>query len=400
MIILLLFYLLVPAAVIWLCRSVKFLSQIGPILILYIVGIIAGNLPLMPDNAYQLQDILTSAIIPIAIPMLLFSSNFRRFSAKKSFIALICGVVAVVVTVVAGYLIFKPYLGPEGYKIGGMLTGVYIGGTANMAAIKLMLGVKSETYILLNSYDMIVSFVYMIFLMGIGIKLARKILPGNGRAKAKKAIDDSVADEATNSVHMEKDSYNGIFKWKNLRQVLLGFSLSIVIMLISFGITGLAVGGFSQGLGAIMSNEYFMVIIILSLTTLAILASFVKPVGKLEKSYDGGMYLIYIFSVTVASMADISNLDFSGGIYMFLYVVFAIFFSLILQTLLSKLFRVEGDTMVITSVAIINSAPFVPMMSAIMKNKDTLIIGLSAGIIGYAIGSYLGVAVAGVLDIM
>ncbi len=399
MIILLLFYLLVPAAVIWLCRKVKFLSQIGPILTLYVIGIIAGNLPVMPGNAHLLQDILTSAIIPIAIPMLLFSSNFRRFSAKKSFIALMCGMIAVVITVIAGYLIFKPHLGPEGYKIGGMLTGVYTGGTPNLAAIKLILGVKDETYILLNSYDMIVSFIYLVFLMGIGIKLARRILPANGKA-GRSAADHKAADEATNNAYMERDSYKDIFKWHNFRQVLMGFGLSTVILLISFGITVLVGGGFSQELDTIMSGRYFMAIIILSLTTLAIIASFVKPVRKLDKSYDGGMYLVYIFSVVVASMADLSSLDFRGGIYMFLYVIFVIFLSLIIQTLLSKLFRVDGDTMVISSVALINSPPLVPMMAAAMKNKDAIITGLSVGIIGYAIGNYLGLIVSELLHIM
>ncbi len=399
MIVLLLFYLLAPAAVIWLCGKVKFLGQIGPILILYVIGIIAGNLPVMPEGAFALQDILTSAIIPIAIPMLLFSSNFRRFSARKSFVALVCGIVAVVVTVITGYLIFAPHLGPEGYKIGGMLTGVYTGGTPNLAALKLILGVKDETYILLNSYDMIVSFIYLVFLMSIGIKLARRILPAGGRAKDR-AIDEKAAEEAAGAAHMEKYPYKGIFRWKNFRQVLMGFGLSIVILLISFVITGLVGGGFSQGVGAIMSGDYFMAVIILSLTTLAIIASFIKPVRKLEKSYDGGMYLVYIFSVVVASMANLSSLDFRGGIYMFLYVMFVILVSLFIQTLLSRLFRIDGDTMVISSVALINSPPLVPMMAAAMKNKDALITGLSVGIIGYAAGNYLGLAIAELLHIM
>ncbi len=399
MVILLLFYLLAPAAVIWLCRRVKLLGSIGPILILYVVGIIAGNLPVMPEGAYALQDILTSAIIPIAIPMLLFSSNFRRFSARKSLIALLCGVVAVIITVVAGYMIFKPYLGAEGYKIGGMLTGVYTGGTPNLAALKLILGVKDETYILLNSYDMIVSFIYLVFLLSIGIKLARRILPANGKAK-RQAADNGAADEAARTAYMENDSYREIFRWRNFRQVLAGFALSILILLISFIITALAGGGFSQGIDSIMSGDYFMAIIILSLTTLAIIASFIKPVRRLEKSYDGGMYLVYIFSVVVASMADLSSLDFRGGIYMFLYVMFVILLSLVIQALLSKLFRIDGDTMVISSVALINSPPLVPMIAAAMKNKDAIITGLSVGIIGYAAGNYLGLIIAEALNIM
>lgn len=394
MIPLLLFYLLIPAAIIWLCRKVKFLGKIGPILILYVIGVIVGNLPFMPQGAPVLQDFLSSAIIPIAIPMLLFSSNFRRFSVRKSLLTLLCGVIAVTITVVLGYLIFKPNLGPEGYKIGGMLTGVYTGGTPNLAALKLILGVKEETYILLNSYDMIVSFIYLVFLMSFGIKMFRKILP------MPKDNGGTTADfNNTGVAAAEQDSYAGILKWKNLRQILIAFGLSLLILVISAGITFVATGGISGGIDAVTSSKYFMAIIILSLTTLGIAASFIKPVQRLEKSYDGGMYLVYIFSVVVASMADLSNLDFKGGIYMFLYIIFVIFISLIIQTLLSKLFRIDADSMVISSVALINSPPLVPMMAGVMKNRDALITGLSVGIVGYAVGNYLGFGIAEFLQL-
>ncbi len=381
MVLLALFYLLVPAAVIQLCRKVPFFGRIGPVLVLYALGIVVGNLPLMPGSAYKLQEILSSAMIPLAIPMLLFNSDFARFSWRSLLTTLMCGVVGVVVAVIAGFLIFREGLGPEGYKIGGMLTGVYTGGTPNLAALKLMLGVREETYILLNSYDMIVSFLYMVFLMSVGIRMFRRFLPAT-------AATGSGAGASGHEAYLEEDPYRGIFQKKYLVSIAKALGLSLVIF------------GISAGAAMLVDEKYFMVVIILSLTTLGIAASFVRPVRRLEKSYDAGMYLVYVFSVVVASMANLSNLDLRNGIYLLVYIVFAIFVSLTIQTLLSKLFRVDADTMVISSVALINSAPFVPMMAATMKNKDVILPGLSVGIIGYAVGNYLGFVISEFLRII
>lgn len=384
MFLLLLFYILSPACVIWLCCKVRFFHKIGPILILYVLGIIVGNLPIIYHGAHELQSFLSSALIPIAIPMMLFSSNFKNFSVKKVMLALVCGLVAVTISVVVGFLIFSDNLGEESYKIGGMLIGSYTGGTPNIAALKLMLNASEETYLLINTYDMVVCFIYLLFLMGAGIKLFRKILPNTGIT----ATGISSQNQKQGEQQFKDDPYIGILKKENLIQIAKALGLSLVILAISAGIAML------------VSENAFMVVVILCLTTLGIVASFFGPVRKLEKSYDAGMYLIYIFSVVVASMADINNLDFAGSIWLLLYLFFVVFVSLFLQTLLSKFCRVDADTMAISSVALINSPPFVPMIAASMKNRDAVIPGLTVGIIGYAVGNYLGFLVAEFLKII
>jgi uncharacterized membrane protein len=144
----------------------------------------------------------------------------------------------------------------------------------------------------------------------------------------------------------------------------------------------------------------FMTIFILMLTTLGIGASFIKKVHNLKYSYDIGMYLIYIFCIAVASMADLSKLDFAGGLNLLGYLFIAVFGSLLLQTIFAKIFRIDADMMVIASVTYINSPPFVPMMAAAMKNKDVLVPGLSIGIIGYAAGNYLGFLISEFLKLL
>ena len=109
------------------------------------------------------------------------------------------------------------------------------------------------------------------------------------------------------------------------------------------------------------------------------------------------MYLVLIFSLTVASMVDISKIDFSQGFLITIYITYAIIGSLLIQIIFAKIFKIDADTTIICSVALINSPLFVPMIAQSMKNKDVIISGITIGIIGYAIGNYLGVAIAGIL---
>lgn len=376
-------FCLLPAGVLWLCRKYSFLGKIGPVLLLYGLGIIIGNIGLMPDQLPAVQEIMSNAMVPLAIPLMLFSCTFRMSGARSQILALITGMISVASAVVIGYFIFGRNL-PEGAKIGGMLTGVYTGGTINLAALKTMLGVKDETYILINSYDILVSFLYLSFLLAVGIKLFRKFLPNS-------LGDFTDRDEKAIRSEMERENrkpFRSLFTRIGMAYTgkLLGLTLLIV--------------GISAGVALLLPETMFMTVFILLLTTLGIACSFVKKIHDMKYSYDIGMYFIYIFCIVVASMADLSKLDVAGGIGLLGYLLVAVFGSLLLQIFFAKIFRIDSDMMVIASVTYINSPPFVPMMAAAMKNKDVLIPGLTIGVIGYAVGNYLGFLMSQLLGIL
>ncbi len=79
---------------------------------------------------------------------------------------------------------------------------------------------------------------------------------------------------------------------------------------------------------------------------------------------------------------------------MFLFIGLVIVGSLILHALLSWIFRINVDDYIITSTALSNSPPFVPVVAAALRNKEVVVPGMIIGVIGYAIGNYLGVAIA------
>lgn len=383
-VILVLAYLLLPAAVLWLCRKVKLLGKLGPILILYLIGIIIGNL-FRPAAMTQIQDVLSNATIPLAIPLMLFGCTFRKSETRSQVLALVTGLVSVSAAVVAGYFIFGKSI-PDGAKIGGMLTGVYTGGTMNMAALKAMLGVEDQVFVLLNSYDMVVCFLYLTFLMSVGVRLFRKILPCPSLSAAKPVTQATSFDAA--ATDFSSNPYKGLFTVPGTRNaaVLVGASLLEV--------------GLAAGIAAIIGHGLFMTVFFLVLTTLGIASSFVEKLHDRPHSYELGMYLIYIFSIVVSSMADFSKLDLSSGINMLGYLSLVIFGSLLIQILFARIFKIDSDTMVISSVTYICSPPFVPMMCASMRNRNVLAAGLAIGIVGYAAGNYLGFAIFKLLSLL
>lgn len=375
-------FCLAPAGVLWVCRKVSFLSKIGPVLLLYILGVIIGNIGIKPEGMSTIQDIMSSAMVPLAIPMMLFGCTFRLRETKQQLKALLTGMVAVILAVVSGYFIFGQNM-EEGAKIGGMLTGVYTGGTINLAALKTMLGVKNETYILLNSYDMLVSFLYLTFLLTIGIKLFRKFLPFKPSLNSDNSKNSQIEDN-----HEKEGDYSQLFTKEGLKDAAKLLGITLVICAVSGGVA------------LLMPGDAFMVVFILMLTTLGLICSFIRPIHNLKHSYNMGMYFIYIFCIVVASMADLTNLNLTGSLNLLGYLLFSVFGSLLIQALLARIFKIDADTMVIASVTFINSPPFVPMIAAAMRNRNVIVAGLTLGIIGYAVGNYLGFLISELLNIL
>ena len=386
-ILLVLVFLLAPAAVLWLCRRVRWVGKIGPVLILYLLGILIGNIGLvpglsLPSGAAGIQDILSSAMVPIAIPLMLLGCTFKKSETRSQVLALFTGMIAVVLAVMAGYLVFGRTIDASASgadtaaNIGGMLTGVYTGGTINLASLKSMLGVSEETFLLLNGYDMVISFLYLMFLVAIGIKLFRRFLPNET------AHDESV------SVAQEENPYKG-----------LGTRSGLITLAKLIGIVAVVCGA-AYGVTLLFPKAPFMTVFILALTTFGIAASFIPKVRALPYAYDVGMYCIYVFCIVVASMANLKNLNMQGGLAILGYLTLVIFGSLLLQVLFAKLLRIDSDTMVVSSVTFICSPPFVPMIAAAMKNRRVIVAGLSIGIIGYAVGNYLGFIISRLLELL
>ena len=373
---------LAPAGVIWLCRRFPLLDNIGPIMILYALGMIVGNLPLDIPEMATVQDIATSASIPLAIPMMLFCCRFTRSDASTQLKTVISGFLSVAIAVVVGYIFFGKQI-PEGDKIGGIMSGMYTGGMLNAAAIQAIFQVEEQNYVVMCSYDIVISFLYLVFLVAVGYKIFRRLYGEKGT----KSLTESEKEELDREIaEAKRNPYANLWSREGMMELakILGWTIAVV--------------GVAYASTLLFHKDWFMVVFILVLSTLGVVCSFLKPVRKLGRSFDIGMYLIYIFSIAMASMADFSKLNLADGLNQILFLTVTVFGSLVLHAIFCRFMRVDADSMTVSSVSFINSPPFVPMMVAVLKNRKTLIVGLGAGIVGYALGNHFGVLMASLLE--
>jgi uncharacterized membrane protein len=225
-----------------------------------------------------------------------------------------------------------------------------------------------------STYDMIVGAATIIFFITAGPRLFRAILPPFKHIENGNNGDDLVAEAES------FEDFTGMFRKGRLLPLLGALGISVLIFAVSFLIS-LLLPGISQ-----------MVVVILSITSLAILVSLIRWVNRIQKTFQLGMYFILVFSFTVASMADLGIIFNIAYLGLFMYISWSYFGSLILHLILSKIFRVDADNYLITTTALVFSPPFVPVVAGALRNKDVIITGITVGIIGYVIGNYLGVA--------
>lgn len=365
-----------PFLLLYGCKKISLLNKLGTVSLAYILGIILGNIGWITPETKALQNNFTSVTIALALPLLLFSINLKQWSrlAFKTGLAVILGIISVLTIIIIGHYFFKNII-PESWKVSGLMVGVYIGGTANMAAIMKALNGDSTTFILVNAYDILVSMVYFIFIVTYAQKLVNKFLIPFKPMQTNVHLSNEVDD------YDGWDAYKGITSKPVLFPLLIGVLISAAVVGVSFLVSQLFPVHF-QTAG-----------IILSITAISISLSFIPWINRIQKSFQTGMYLIFIFCIVVGSMADFSMFT-SQSLYLLAFITFVIFGSLTLQIVLSKIFKIDTDTTLITSLAFILSAPFVPTVANAFRNKEIILSGITIGIIGYSAGNFLGITLA------
>jgi uncharacterized membrane protein len=372
------FYLLFPALVIWLGeKRFAFVDKIGAIIVCYAVGLLLGNLHLIPAGMAGLQDTLSSVMVPLALPLMFFSLDMGKWrrTGGKALLSFLLEVVAVLVVSVAGFFIFRRGLGPEAPKIAGMLNGVYTGGTINLASIGAALRVDHTMYVAANTSDIVLSALYLLFLVTVGQRVIGVFLP---KYRPPAAAEASIEVE-------DYKSYAGIFRRERLLPLLAAFAAAVLI----------AAAGFSLTL--VLPGQWGTIGAILAITTLSIAASFIRPLRRVKQTHQLGQYFILVFCLVVGSTADIMKL-LAAAPSVIGYVALTVFGSLVLHVALAAIFRIDTDTMIITSVAGICSPPFVPMVASALKNRDVILPGVVTGLVGWVIGTYLGIGVSTILS--
>lgn len=372
-------YVLAPVIIILLYNRYDWVKKVGTVIMAYAVGIIMALCGLIPTGdavgAEQMDSIsktLMNLMVPLAIPLMLFNSDFKLWtkSLPKTFVVLLGGLVAIVTSVIIGYFVFKNTGIPDLGNVAAMMTGIYTGGTMNFYALGAALHVDESIILIAYTFEMVVTFPLIMFFVAGGYKLFRKLLPYKDKTQSAEAEYVDVKDESF-------EEYKGMFSRGVFGKMMLGLLLSVLILAIGAGLSLLITGKLNE------------LVIILTITTLAIAASFVPWIRNLPKTFELGMFFILIFSVVVASKFDIYSID-SSALAVMGFIAFIMLAALVIHLIICRIFKVEGDLFVVGQVGLLCSPPFIPPVVGAMGNRKVLISGIVIGLVGYAVGTYLG----------
>lgn len=379
--------ILFPAGAIWLEKRTRLVRMLGLVLFAYLAGIAVGNILLLaPAEAYtgmsQVSKPMFGVAIMLAMPLLLLTADIGAFvrTSRKAAVAMIVSVACTALAaIVVGILV--PHRTPEFWKISGMITSSYIGGTPNLTSVGFALDASQNSFAVAVVFEVIFSGLYMMFLMRLGQPLLNRWLPVT--PKTEHAHHSTQADAAALATGAR------IRSW--LRTASIGLAVTAV---------GIGVGLGLQQLLAVLTGwpeklmeELFFPLVIVAISAISVGLSFVPRVRSIKNTEEAADYLILISCFSVGLMVDGRQLA-SGSWDIALFTGLLLVCTLVPYYLLCRPLGVDTDTAIIVSSACVFSPPLIPPVAEALHNRSITLTGVTAGIIGYAAGNTIGLLVA------
>lgn len=377
------FCLSFPALALVLKERVAFFAKWSPLVVCYAVGLAIGNFGMLSERSTAVLDGVSTGAVALSIPLLLFSVDIRKWRelAGSTLLAFGLAVVAVMAASAIAHIAFRNAV-PDSWNIAGLLVGVYTGGTPNMAAIKTALRTDMNAYLAVHTSDMVLSAAYFLFVLTAAKRFFSLVMPAY--APHRVGGNDEPARGADADGEFAALPFTALFK-KGIRGPLAA-AIGLDVAIVAVGLC----------LSLAVPAAWQTMVAILSITTLALVAALSPGLRGIAGTFQAGEYILYVFCLAVGAMGDISKLIGAAPQY-FAYVAAVLFGSFALHAILCALCRVDVDTFLVVSTATINSPPFVGLTCVAIGNKRLLVPGITAGIMGYALGNYLGIGLAQLL---
>ena len=368
----------IAAISIFLEQRYQFAAKLTGAIIALVGAMILSNLNIIPIES-PVYDQVWEYVIPLAIPLLLFRSNIFKIwkeSRRLLFIFLISSV-GTVVGVGAGFLLLHQFI-PELDKIGAMMTGSYIGGGVNFAALSTKFQTPGE----LVSATVVADNSVMAFYFIVLITLPNMTFIKKYFKRLYNSNDDANSNQA--------EAY-----WKrneiSLKDIAYSISIAFVLVAISFKISELVNeyipknNHFMEILVSIIGDQFLL----LTTFTLVTVALFSKFFENLNASDELGTFLIYIFFVVIGVPASIPIIIKTAPL-LFIFVAVILIFNLSITLCFGKLFKFNIEEMLLASNANAGG-PTTAAALAISKGWQGLVGPiLIIGTLGYVIGNYVG----------
>lgn len=358
----------------------KIFEYIPGIVVLYFLVMTLSTLGFWKQttevNFYYNQ--LKNNILPVMIFLMLLHCDLKKI--LKLGPRMLLGFFSASVTIGAGfvitYFLFKGHFEPHTWKTFAALSGSWMGGTGNMAAIQLALGVSDSQMGYTLMMDSVNYAVWVMLLLA-AVPYAKHFNHWTG-------ADTSQIDEVGNSLLEQQAEVPQPMTFQDLI-LLLGSSFMVAALAQYFASL--------LPTTAILSTYSWTVI----LATTAGIIGALTPLGKVPGISPLANLMLYLIVALIGSRANFAELT-QAPFYIFCGFIILLIHALLLS-IIAKIFKLDLFTCGVASLANVGGVASAPVLAA--AYSEVLVpVGVLMGMLGYIIGTGGGLLVGKILSMI
>lgn len=384
----------IAALSIYLEQTYPWASKITGAIIGLVIAMALANFKIIPTDT-PTYDMVWDYVVPLALPMLLFSANIKKIwkESGRIVVIFIIGGIGTALGAILGFFILRNHI-PELYKMAGMMTGSYIGGGVNFVAMADNFVISKELISALVVADNLNMALYFFVLISI------PSIPF-----FKKNFNHPLIDELERVGEDEEAKTRAAAYWDkkeiSLKDIAFTIGISFIIVAISDTLAeflGSVIPTNNFGLSllnGLLGNKYLII------TTLTMILATYLPnfFGNINGAQEIGTFLIYIFFVVIGVPASI-HLIITKSPLLLLYCAIIVIINMLFILFVGKLFKFNLEEILIASNSNIGG-PTTAAAMAIAKGWTPLVLpAILAGTLGYIIGNYFGIFIGNLLSIL
>lgn len=384
----------IAAISIYLEQTYKWASKVTGAIIGLVIAMLLANFNIIPTDA-PTYDVVWGYVVPLAIPLLLFDANIKKiwYESGRFIIMFLLSSVGTIVGVFVAFFMLNNYI-PDLYKMAAMMTGSYIGGGVNFAAMAESFGTGEEWISALTVADNLLMALYFFVLLAIP---SINFFLNKFNHPHIDAVNENVNKEEGETLAAKYWGRKDI----SLKDITFAVAISFVIVWISTALAAILSSAIPKGnflldlINGFLGNKYLLI------TTFTMLLATYAPkfIGNIHGAQEIGTFLIYIFLVVIGVPASIPVI-LSQAPLLLVFTLVIVVINMIISLILGKIFKFNLEEILLCSNANIGG-PTTAAAMAIAKGWNKLIgPSVLAGIFGYIIGNYLGIFMGNLLALI
>lgn len=387
----------------WLDWRIPALGKVGASLLALALGAVLSNAGLVPATS-PVYDAVAGPVTLLAIAWLLLAVHLGdlRRAGPRMVGAFALAAVGTALGAFCGALLFAGFLGEDTWKLAGTLTGTYTGGSLNFVAVGTGLELPPGLFAGATAADALTTGLWLGASLLLPLWLARfyPAIPaaatetalGEGFGGTEGGAERRTAEDPDASARAQRDAQHPFFMKERISTLDLavlmavGLGLLAASELMAAGLGRLAGSGVVPGwVGGIPS--------VLWLTTFALILGhtrwFHRPPGALQL----GTLALHFFFVVIGIWSRVSEI-LAVGVEVFFYTLVVVGVHGLLVYGGGRLLRMDPGTLSVASQAAVGGPSSALAVAVSRKWPGFILPGIIVGLLGYAVGNYLGFGVA------